>query len=407
MPNASGRRRRVSCCPAELPKGNEAVSPRIEDPSRRTFLAATGTAIAAGSAAGQDDPPLAPPDKQPPNLSVPDASPKTVGWAVAGPGQLALEEVLPAFGDCKLSKPVALVSGHPGKAAKVARRYGVDPKKVYDYQNYDRISEDPAVEAVYVILPNSMHAEFTIRAHKAGKHVLCEKPMAGSPAEAERMISAAKAARRKLMIAYRLRYEPFNEAAIDIRRKKELGVLKSITASNCQNVKPPNIRLSKKLAGGPVEDVGVYCVNAARYLTGEEPVEVSAVAHRPTDDPRFREVHQSVAFMLRFPSGVIANCNCSFGTGEDRRCAVQGADGVLAMENAFAYFGQKLSLSKDGGKSEVKLRPVNHFASEMERFSECILSGREPRTPGEDGLADMRLIAGIDEAARSGKTIKV
>jgi predicted dehydrogenase len=312
MPNASGRRRRVSCCPAELPKGNEAVSPRIEDPSRRTFLAATGTAIAAGSAAGQDDPPLAPPDKQPPNLSVPDASPKTVGWAVAGPGQLALEEVLPAFGDCKLSKPVALVSGHPGKAAKVARRYGVDPKKVYDYQNYDqnydRISEDPAVEAVYVILPNSMHAEFTIRAHKAGKHVLCEKPMAGSPAEAERMISAAKAARRKLMIAYRLRYEPFNEAAIDIRRKKELGVLKSITASNCQNVKPPNIRLSEKLAGGPVEDVGVYCVNAARYLTGEEPVEVSAVAHRPTDDPRFREVHQSVAFMLRFPSGVIANC---------------------------------------------------------------------------------------------------
>jgi predicted dehydrogenase len=314
---------------------------------------------------------------------------------------------MPAFVECQRSKPVALVSGHPDKAKKVAEAYGIDPKAVYDYQTYDTLADNPAVDVVYVILPNSMHAEYTIRGHKAGKHVLCEKPMAASTTECEKMIAASKAAKKKLMIAYRLRYEPFNRKAIELCRGGEIGKLKVIGASNCQNTEAPNIRLSKDLAGGPVEDVGVYCLNAARYLTGEEPVEVTAFGHQPKDDPRFREVFESVAFTLRFPSGVIAHCDCSFGSAESRRYRAVGTSGFVEMDPAFPYRGLRLKVSKDGKTSEVKLDEVNHFAAEMDHFSECVLDGKDPRTPGEEGLADLRVIEAIREAARTGKAVAV
>lgn len=376
-------------------------------PSRRHFLAAAGLTAAGLSARAGEQPPLAPPDRQPPDLKLPDPPVKPLGWAVVGLGKLALEEVMPAFSLCKLSRPTALVSGHPEKARKVAAAHGIDPKHIYGYENYDRIAADPAIDVVYIILPNSMHAEYTIRGLKAGKHVLCEKPMAVTPAECEKMIATGKEAKRKLMIAYRLRYEPFNQTAIELCRKGELGKLKSITASNCQDTKAPNIRLSRSLGGGPVGDVGIYCLNAVRYLTGEEPVEVTAVAHQPADDPRFREVPESVAFTLKFPSGAIATCDCSFGAAESRRFRVQGADGVLHMERAFGYRGQRLFLDKGGKDAELKLEAVNHFAAEMDYFSECVRADKESRTPGEEGLADMRVIATIEEAAKSGRAIRV
>ena len=376
-------------------------------PDRRTFLAATGAGLLVSTAMPANDPPLAPPDKQPPDLKLPEPPPKPAGWAVVGLGKLALEEVMPAFALCKRSKPVALVSGHPDKAKKVAAAYGLDPKNIYDYQGYDALKDNPAVDVVYVILPNSMHAEYTIRGHKAGKHVLCEKPMAATAAECEQMIAAARAAKRKLMVAYRLRYEPFNRKAIELCRGGEVGELRSITASNCQVVQAPNIRLSKELAGGPVEDIGIYCLNACRYLTGEEPVEVTAVAHRPADDPRFREVPASVAFTLRFPSGVVATCDCSFDAAESRRYRAQGAGGFVQMDPAFPYRGLRLTVHKGGKGCELKLEEVNHFAAEMDHFSECVLDGKEPRTPGEEGLADVRVIEAVAEAARTGKAVKI
>lgn len=379
----------------------------LTDPTRRAFLAATGaTLLASDTMRSQaQDPPLAPPDRQPPHVKVPEPVAKTVGWAVVGLGQLALEEVMPAFAECKLSRPVALVSGHPDKARKVAAVYGVDPKNIYDYETYDKLADNPAVQAVYIILPNSMHAEYTIRGLKAGKHVLCEKPMAASVAECEAMIAAATEAKRKLMIAYRLRYEPFNATAIELCRKGAVGKVKTVVASNGQDTKAPNIRLSKALAGGPVEDVGIYCLNACRYLTGEEPVEVTAVAHQPKNDPRFREVAESVAFTLRFPSGAIGNCDCSFGVSESRQYRIHGTAGTIVMDSAFAYRGQNLTVGTEGKKVEMKLREVNHFAAEMEHFSACVLGDKEPRTPGEEGLADMRVIAAIAEAVKTGKAV--
>jgi predicted dehydrogenase len=379
------------------------------DPSRRKFIeaaSAVGMGMLASGRARAEGTPLAPPDRQPPNLPVPEPPKKTIGWAIVGLGQLALGEVMPAFDLCKLSRPTALVSGHPEKAGKVAQAYGIDSKNIYSYDNYDELRNNSAVDVINIILPNSMHAEFTIRGLKAGKHVLCEKPMSATVEEAEAMVAAAKETQRKLMIAYRLRYEPFNQKAIELCRNGELGELRSISASNCQVVQAPNIRLSWDLAGGPLGDVGVYCLNAARYLTGEEPIEVTAMSHQP-DDPRFREVPASVAWTMRFPSGVIANCDCSFDAAESRRYRVQGSKGYLELDPAYSYRGLELRTMHSPQKAELRLNPVNHFAAEMDHFSECILQNKDPLTPGEEGLADMRVIAAIEEAARSARAVKL
>ena len=375
--------------------------------TRRAFLSAAGMLV--GSAAAAQDPPLAPAGQAAARHPVARVSPAR---PLAGPssdwGNSHSKRSCRRSPGAKLSKPVALVSGHPEKAKTVAAAYGIDPKAIYNYETYDQLAANPAVDVIYVVLPNSMHAEYTVRGVKAGKHVLCEKPMATSPAECKQMIDATAAAKKLLMIAYRLHYEPYNRAAIDICRvTKQLGKLKSITASNGQVTKAPNIRLSRALGGGPLQDVGIYCLNTARYLTGEEPHTVQATAHQPKDDPRFREVPESVFFTLRFPGGVVANCDCSFGTAESRRYRVQGDAGLLDLDHAFGYRGQRMTLTKAGQGSELKFREVDHFAAEMDHFSQCVLTGQPPRTPGEEGLRDMTVIAAINEAIRTGGAVKV
>ena len=380
-------------------------------PNRRHFLATSGavssTLVAGASSQSADAPPLAPPDKQPPDLVLPEVIKRKVGWAIVGLGQLALEEVMPAFAISQYSRPVALVSGHPDKAKRVAAAYGIESKNIFNYENYDQLANVDDVEVIYIILPNSLHAEFTLRGLKAGKHVLCEKPMASSIDECEQMISAAKAADRKLMIAYRLHYEPFNQRAIALCREKKFGKLRTITATNAQVVDPPNIRLSSDLAGGPLGDIGIYCLNATRYLTGQEPIAVEAFSYQPSDDARFREVPESVAFTLHYPEGVLANCSCCFGAAESRYYRVECVDGVIELDNAFSYQGQRLRTRTSSGTTEEKITPKNHFAAEMDHFSRCILEGQEPRTPGQEGLQDVRLMVAIEEAARSGRRVRI
>jgi predicted dehydrogenase len=207
------------------------------------------------------------------------------------------------------------------------------------------------------------------------------------------------------MIAYRLRYEPFNKKVIELCQKKELGAIKLIEASNCQNVSAPNIRLSHELGGGPVGDVGIYCLNAARYITGEEPIEVTSFERRPEDDPRFREVPETVTFSLRFPDGVMAHCGCSFGTAENRYYRVVCDKGVIELDKAFGYRGQQLSLHTAEGLVQMPIEPLNHFSAEMDHFSQCILNGKEPRTPGSEGLADQHVIEAIGKAASSKQAV--
>ncbi|RYD84519.1 MAG: Gfo/Idh/MocA family oxidoreductase [Verrucomicrobiaceae bacterium] len=382
----------------------------------------TGSRAPAGTSkpdAGSETPkssgevPLAPPDKQPPNLPVPEPAPRKIGWAIVGLGELALEEVMPAFLETRLSKPVALVSGHPEKARKIAEAYGVKPEAIYNYENYDQLAQNKEVEVIYIILPNSMHAEFTIRGLRAGKHVLCEKPMAPSVEECEQMIAVSKETGKKLMIAYRLHYEPMNLTVAELLRKQTFGPVKTLSSSNCQNTPAPNIRLSKKLGGGPIGDIGIYSINTARMILGEEPVEVSAMFHQPKDNPRFREVPESATFTLRFPSGVLAHCDCSFNSTESRRYRVHCEKGFVEMDPAFSYRGLRLRVKQGESKggtpqlAEWNVKEVNQFAAEMDHFSECVLQDKLPRTPGEEGLQDMRIIAAIEEAARTGQTVRI
>ena len=371
----------------------------------------TGVAAIANSASTQEPP--APPDRQLPDLPLPQVVKKKIGWAVVGLGQLSLEEILPAFGHSQFSEVTALVSGHPDKAKDVAAAYGVPESNIFDYQNFSKLAECKEVDAVYIVLPNSMHAEFTIKALQAGKHVLCEKPMASTVEECTEMIAAAKEADRKLMIAYRLHYEPLNLKVMEICRDKELGQLRLFTSSNCQKVEAPNIRLSAKLAGGPVGDVGIYSINAARYVIGEEPVQIYAVAHQPKSDPRFKEVPETVAFTMTYPSGVIAQCICSFGTSESRRYDAVFDGGVITMDPAFSYRGLNLSISRPGKKgqtiekADLWIPQISQFAAEMDHFSTCILDDKEPRTPGSLGLADMKIVQAIHDSIRSGNPVRV
>ena len=227
------------------------------------------------------------------------------GWVY-----LAINQILPAFAKCEKSKVVALVSGHPDKANKLALRYGVDAKNIYNYQNYDQLKNNPEVDVIYIVLPNGMHAEYTVRGFEAGKHVLSEKPMASTAAECQQMIDAGRKANKKLMVAYRCRYEPYNLEAIRMAREQDFGPVKVIVADHGFSIgDPKQWRLNKALAGGgSLMDIGIVSLQAARYISGEEPSEITAMAYTTPGDPRFKEVEETINFQLRFPSGILANC---------------------------------------------------------------------------------------------------
>jgi predicted dehydrogenase len=220
------------------------------------------------------------------------------------------------------------------------------------------------------------------------------------------MIDACKQAKRKLMIAYRLHLEPYHRAMIDLAKNKTCGKIKYIEAQDCQNTQAPNTRLSKELGGGPLGDVGVYCLNATRYITGEEPIEFSAMEVWPKDEPRFAEVPASVMWTQRFPSGVVATCACSFGMFGSNRYRVVCENGWFQLENAFGYSGQRMTVRDDKGIHEVTQPVTDHFQREMDHFSDCVMNDKESAAPGEEGLADMKCMALIEESARSGRTTR-
>jgi predicted dehydrogenase len=366
--------------------------------SRRGFLRQAGAGalvshVAAGAAAAQ---------------RVPEPPGRKLGWAIVGLGSLAINQILPAFAKCETSKVTALVSGSPEKAQKLALRYGVPEKHIYSYASYDSIRDNPDIDIVYVVLPNSMHAEYTMRAARAGKHVLCEKPMANTPADCQQMIDASRQAQRKLMVAYRVRYEPYNQALIKVVRDKEFGPLKVVLSDHGFNIgNPGQWRLKRAMAGGgSLMDIGIYSLNAARYVTGEEPVEINAMEYTTPNDPRFAEVEETINFQLRFPSGVLANCSSSYGAPFNR-IRVVGTNGWAELDPATSYGGLRMRAGTYA-KVEERIHPVvDHFAKEMDHLSQCVIDITEPLTSGEEGLKDLTVMMAIYEAAKSGKTVKL
>jgi predicted dehydrogenase len=342
-------------------------------------------------------------------LAQTDASaPRKLGFAIVGIGRLSINQLFPAFAHCKYARLSALVSGNPDKARQYAGKYGVDEKHIYSYSNFDNIANDDAIDVVYIVLPNSMHAEYTMRAAKAGKHVFCEKPMANSIDECKQMIDVCNTAKKKLAIAYRMQYEPYTQAAVDLCRRQVFGKARLITADHGFNVQPGTWRTDLKLAGGgPLVDVGIYCINAARNLLGAEPVEVAAQIEQPRDDPRFKEVEASMAFSLKFPSGVLASCTTTYAGSGGSRLRLMSEFGEVFLEPAFSYSAPKMWIYDRGQPQQAVRAAVNQFATEMDEFARCILDNKQPRTPGEEGLADVRVIRALYTAAAEGKTIKL
>lgn len=337
------------------------------------------------------------------SLNVRAQTDQKLNFALVGLGSLSTNQIAPALqktANCRLS---AIVTGTPAKAKTWSEKYGIPEKNIYNYQTFDRIADNADVDVIYVVLPNSMHAEYTIRAAKAGKHVLCEKPMANSAKDCEAMIAACNAANKKLAIGYRLHFEPYNLEIKRLGQEKVFGAVKTIEAGFGFRIgDPTQWRLKKALAGGgAMMDVGIYALQAARYVSGEEPVEVFA-AETKTDKVKFAEVDETISFSLKFPSGLMANCGTSYNSNFNRVWA--GAEkGWFELSPAYSYNGLK-GRTNSGALS---LPDIDQFAAEMDDFAACIRANRVSNASGEEGLRDLRIIEGIYKSIASGRSVKL
>ncbi len=330
---------------------------------------------------------------------------KPVGWAILGLGGYATNQIMPNMKFCKGSKLVALISGHSEKLVRFGDQYGIPETHRYTYDSMDAIKNNPDIEVVYVITTPSTHPGFTIRAAQLGKHVCSEKPMAPTVAECQAMIDACKKAKKLLQIGYRCHYENHNLRAIKAVRSGELGKIQSMRSDHGFNIGHGQWRTQKALAGGgSMMDIGIYSLNALRYLSGEEPIEVSAKITNPPNDDRFVDTEDTVEFTLTFPSGLVAQGagGYSWSPGKNQ-FEVIGSKGKLTANPATAYEGDHLTL--DG--HDLSVEPNNQWAAQMDHFSHCIRSHSKPATPGEEGLRDIKIIQAIYESARIGKRVKL
>jgi predicted dehydrogenase len=327
---------------------------------------------------------------------------RRIGYCIVGLGLISMQHFMPAVKMSKKSRVTALVSGHRDKAERMAAEYGVPSSSIYNYENYDEIGKNPAIDAVYIALPNSMHADYTIRAAKAGKHVLCEKPMGTSVEQSRSMIQACEGSGRKLMIAYRCQYEPAHLRSVELIRSGKLGSIQSIESAFGFPIAPNEWRLDKKLSGGgPLMDVGIYCLNASRYLTGEEPTEVAGFSSVVDHDGRFVQVEETLSWTMKFRGGALASCTCTYGSPMLGYFRVRGSRGTITMEPAFNYDKLHL-LTQLEGEEPLEFAPDEpdpmQFFREADYMSDCVLQNKEPKTSGQEGLRDMEIIAKIYRA---------
>ena len=329
-----------------------------------------------------------------------------IRYAVVGLGHIAQVAVLPAFAHARQnSQLTAFVSDDPAKHEKLSNKYKV--QHTYSYDEYDECLSSGAIDAVYIALPNNLHCDFTVRAAQAGVHVLCEKPMAVTEDECEKMISAAEKAQVKLMIAYRLHFEKANLEAVEIAHSGKLGELRFFSSVFAMQVKEDNIRLERELGGGTLYDIGVYCINAARCLFRAEPSEVHAFSSNGKD-PRFTEVDEMTGAILRFPEERLASFTSSFGAADLSAYELVGTEGHLRVEPAYEYIGElKHRLTVKGKTRERTFSSRDQFAPELIYFSNCITNNVDPEPSGAEGLADVRVIRALYRSAEIGRPVQL
>ena len=360
---------------------------------RRRFLhqlsGGLGAAILTGSA---------------PNLLIRNATAQTrrnsLGFALMGLGSYATR-LATHFSETKHCHLAGIVTGTPAKEKTWAEQYNIPDSNIYNYDNFDQIANNPDIDIVYVVLPNAMHAEFVIRAAEAGKHVVCEKPMAISTQECAEMIAACNKNDRKLSIGYRNHFHPVHQEVMRIGQNRVYGDIKVVQAGFGFRIGNPNQwRLQKALSGGgALQDVGVYAIQAARYVTGEEPISITAQEIK-TDPVKFREVDETILWQMRFPSGAMASCSTSYSSGFNRLYAAMER-GWLSIDSAYGYGGQ-VGRTNEG---EIANPPSNMWAAQMDDFSLCVQEDRESKISGMEGLRDVRVIEAIYESIHTGKAV--
>jgi predicted dehydrogenase len=325
-----------------------------------------------------------------------------VRYGVVGAGWISQEAFMPAVPQTGNSVLSAIVTGNADVAGKLAEFYGIE--HVYDYDGYDEMLASDVVDAVYIALPNSLHADYAIRAAKAGKHALVEKPLAISVAECEAMIAAAEASGTLLMTAYRLHHEPGTVEVLEQIRKGAIGDPRLFTSTFSFQSPDSNHRLKGEHWGGPLQDIGVYCLNAARHVFGAEPVEATATKGHGDGDGRFREVEGSIAVTLRFPGERFAQFIVSFEAGDSDMYRVIGTTGDMVVEPAYRFQDTPgIRLRRGTETSVIEVPSIDHFGAQTAYFSDCILSGEQPESDGAEGLADVVILLAIEKAAKTGR----
>jgi glucose-fructose oxidoreductase len=324
-----------------------------------------------------------------------------VRYAVIGLGHIAQHAVLPAFVHVRAnSRLSALISGDPAKLKRLGERYGVSVRGSYA----DLEACLAHADAVYICTPNSTHAEFAVRAAEAGKHVLCEKPLAVTDEECARMIAACRANNVRLMTAYRLHFESISLEILSRIRRGDIGEPRFFTSTFSMHVKPRGIRTRRSTGGGTLYDIGIYCINAARVLFGEEPTRV--FAYSISGERSDMEVDDVTAAVLQFSGGKLATFTASFASADVSSYLIVGTKGSIEAEPAYLYSEPLAYTITLGDRDQRKQGPkVDQFAAELNYFSECVLRRKDPEPSGEEGARDVRIIEALYESARTGDAV--
>ena len=326
---------------------------------------------------------------------------KKVRYAVVGAGWISQEAFMPAVDQTGNSVMTAIVTGNADNADRLAGFYGIP--RVFSYQEYDTALESDTFDAVYIALPNSMHADFAVRALRRGVHAMVEKPLAVTVAQCEAMIEAARDSGGFLMTAYRLHCEPGTVEALRLIRSGAIGAPRMFSSDFSFQVENGNHRLDAKHWGGPLQDIGVYCLNAARHVFAAEPVEAIAMKGSGCD-PRFAEVEETLTAILRFPDDGLAAFSVGFNAAEVDTFRVIGTEGEIEMRQSYRFeTPTRMTLRRGRDVSERDFPDIDHFGAQTEYFSDCILGGNEPKPDGEEGLADVRALLAIEKAANTGQ----
>lgn len=327
---------------------------------------------------------------------------KKVRYGIVALGDIAQEAMLPGVAHTGNSEVTALVTGDPVKAREVGRQYGVE--HTYDYGQFDEMLRSGHVDAIYLATPNWQHAEFIIPALRAGIHVLAEKPLEVSTAKCREILDAARGSKAKLMVAYRLHFEPATLATIDLVRSGKLGDVHLFTSSFAQMVDPQNHRAKNGDLAGPVLDMGPYPINAARYIFGAEPEEVVSAVGTRHPEAGLGDFDDTVAVTLRFPGGRLAQFVLSYFANAIDSYVVVGTKGSVQVNPGFTYgkpLEQQVTIGKSKGSESFKA--TDQFGGELKYFSDCILGDRDPEPDGEEGYADVRVLEGVLRALDTGK----